>query len=199
MTIHLYGIPVYKTLLHGHSNVQKEFEPFLEDSKFLKRSNDWACNVDTTFGNREADDMPWNVFIKPAMEGLNEYLETFQIDLPAEYRIECWLNRYNKGDFQEVHNHTGVSAISCAYMMKTPPGSGNFTFYNNTYDHFWQTDLPLLTTQDFKYNNRITPPLEEGEIIYFPSNLNHYVSPNNTAHTRATISANFIIKDKANA
>ena len=84
-------------------------------------------------------------------------------------------------------------------MMKTPPDSGKFMFYNNVYDHFWQTDLPALSTSDFKYNNRITPPMEEGDIIYFPSNLNHYVSPNNTEKTRATISANFIIKDRANA
>jgi len=199
MSIHLFGIPVYKTLLHEHSNVQKEFEPFLDGNEYLKRTEDWNCNVDTTFGNRDADDMPWNVFIKPAMEGLKEYLETFSVDLPAEYRIECWLNRYNKGDFQEIHNHTGVSVISCAYMMKTPQGSGNFTFYSNAYDHFHQSDLPQITSKPFKYNNRITPPMEEGDIIYFPSNLNHYVSPNNTEHTRATISANFIIKDRENA
>ena len=58
-------------------------------------------------------------------------------------------------------------------MLKTPPKSGNFVFYNDTYDYFHQTGLFNLFT--FKYNNRITSPCEEGEIIYFPSNLGHYV------------------------
>ena len=84
-------------------------------------------------------------------------------------------------------------------MLKTPPNSGNFVFHNNTYDYFQQTGLPNLTSQAFKYNNRITPPCEEGDIIYFPSNLGHYVSDNKSTEVRATISANFVIKEKQSA
>jgi ectoine hydroxylase-related dioxygenase (phytanoyl-CoA dioxygenase family) len=47
-----------------------------------------------------------------------------------------------------------------------------------------------------QYNNRITPPLDEGDIIFFPSTLEHYVTGNKTNNHRATISANFILELK---
>jgi uncharacterized protein (TIGR02466 family) len=196
MHVNLFGIPVYKTQLQEHSNIQKQFSEILTNDEYFKNIPTWYSNVDTTFGNRDADNLPWQNFIKSAMSGLKEYIEIFELELPAEYRIECWLNRYKKGQFQEVHNHAGESVISCAYMLNTPPNSGNFVFYKNAYDYFHQSELPKLTKQPFKYNNRVTPPLQEGDIIYFPSSLEHYVSNNNSNELRATISANFIIKEK---
>ena len=101
---------------------------------------------------------------------------------------------------KKFHNRPfGRAHISCAYMLKTPPKSGNFVFYNDTYDYFHQTGLPNLSSQPFKYNNRITLPCEEGEIIYFPSNLGHYVSNNESNDIRATISANFVVREKQDA
>ena len=38
----------------------------------------------------------------------------------------------------------------------------------------------------------------EGDIVYFPSTLEHYVTENKTDSTRATISANFILEIKEN-
>mgnify|MGYP000365574900 CR=1 FL=1 len=198
MHVNLFSIPVYKTLLEGHELIKKDFAEVLDSDQYFSKVPTWYSNVDTTFGNRDADSLPWQGFIKSAMQGLKEYLEVFELDLPADYRVECWLNRYSKGQFQEVHNHAGESIISCAYMLKTPPDSGNFVFYKNTYDYFHQSDLPKLSSNPFKYNNRVTPPLEEGDIIYFPSSLEHYVSNNNSNDLRATISANFIIKEKEN-
>ena len=196
MTIHLFGIPVYKTLLKAHSQVQQDFKEVLEDDSNFNKVPTWYSNVDTTYGNPEANELPFKQFIRSAIEGLNEYLQTFEIDIPLDYQIECWVNRYGPGQFQEIHNHAGPAHISCAYMLKTPANSGNFVFYNDTYDYFHQTRLPDLTSQAFKYNNRITPPCEEGDIIYFPSNLGHYVSDNKSKQVRATISANFVIKEK---
>ena len=196
MHVNLFAIPVYKTKLNNHELIQNDFSEILKGDEYFSGVSTWYSNVDTTFGNRDADSLPWQNFIKSAMAGLKDYLEVYKTNLPTEFRIECWLNRYNKDQFQEVHNHAGESAISCAYMMHTPPNSGNFVFYKNTYDFLHQTDLPKLTTEPFPYNNRITPPLEEGDIIYFPSTLEHYVSNNNSNELRATISANFIIKEK---
>lgn len=196
MHVNLFSIPVYKTLLKNHKTIQKDFAEVLEGTDYFGKVPTWYSNVDTTYGNREADSLPWQNFIKSAIEGLAEYLEIYKTNLPRNYQIECWLNRYKNGQHQEVHNHTGESIISCAYMLKTPPNSGNFVFYKNTYDYLHQSALPKLTTEPFPFNNRITPPLEEGEIIYFPSSLEHYVSTNDSDQIRATISANFIIKER---
>ena len=199
MTIHLFGIPVYKTLLKAHSQVQEDFKDVLEDDSNFSKIPTRYSNVDTTYGKPDATNLPFKQFIRSAIEGLNEYLETFQVDRQLDYQIECWVNRYSPGQFQEIHNHAGPAHISCAYMLKTPPNSGNFVFYNDTYDYFHQIGLPDLSAGAFKYNNRITPPCEEGDIIYFPSNLGHYVSDNKSDKVRATISANFVIREKQDA
>ena len=199
MTIHLFGIPVYKTLLKAHSQVQEDFKDVLEDASNFSKIPTRYSNVDTTYGKPDATNLPFKQFIRSAIEGLNEYLETFQVDRQLDYQIECWVNRYSPGQFQEIHNHAGPAHISCAYMLKTPPNSGNFVFYNDTYDYFHQIGLPDLSAGAFKYNNRITPPCEEGDIIYFPSNLGHYVSDNKSDKVRATISANFVIREKQDA
>ena len=79
----------------------------LDDSNF-KQNSGWHCNVDTTFGLIDANSLPFQNFIKGAIRGLNEYLRHLGIDQPVSYGVECWLNRYNKNQHQELHNHAGA-------------------------------------------------------------------------------------------
>ena len=196
MLQNLYAIPVYKTKLPEHEKVQQEFKDIINKDDYFEKVSSWYSNVDTTFGNPEATKLPFNTFIKSAIVVLNEYIKHFKVDAPIRYGVECWLNRYKENYHQEVHNHAGRSIFSCAYMMNTPKDSGNFVFYKNTYDNLHASGLPVLSSQPFAYNNRITPPLDEGDIIFFPSTLEHYVTGNKTNTVRATISANFILEIK---
>ena len=196
MLQNLYAIPVYKTKLPEHEKVQQEFEDIINKDDYFEKVSSWYSNVDTTFGNPEATQLPFNTFIKSAIVVLNEYIKHFKVDAPIRYGVECWLNRYKENYHQEVHNHAGRSIFSCAYMMNTPKDSGNFVFYKNTYDNLHASGLPVLSSQPFAYNNRITPPLDEGDIIFFPSTLEHYVTGSKTNTVRATISANFILEIK---
>ena len=50
-----------------------------QDSHFSKVPT-WYSNVDTTYGNPEANNLPFKQFIRSAIDGLNEYLEVFDID-----------------------------------------------------------------------------------------------------------------------
>ena len=105
MSIHLFGIPVYKTLLKEHSLVQEDFKEILNDDSNFAKVPTWYSNVDTTYGNKKANELPFKRFIRSAIEGLNEYLEVFDVDVSLDYQIECWVNRYKAGQFQEVHKY----------------------------------------------------------------------------------------------
>ena len=196
MLINLYSIPVFKTKLSDHGQVKQDFEQVLKEDQHFEKHPNWYCNVDTTFGLPKANELPFQTFIKSSVHHLNEYLVFLGIDAHLSYNVECWLNRYSKDYHQEIHNHAGKSSISCAYMMNLPKDSGKFVFYRNTYDFFHINGLPTLSDGPFPYNNRITPPLEEGDIIFFLSVLEHYVTPNTSNETRATISANFVIEER---
>ena len=192
----IYPIPVYSTKLSNHEVVQKDFAEVIKDDNNFGKNPGWHCDVDTTFGLPEANNLPFQNFLKGAVMALNDYLKHLGVDYPVKYGVECWLNRYGKNQNQELHNHAGACVISCAYMMNLPKDSGKFVFYRNTYDFFHNSKLPLLTSGHFIYNNRITPPLEEGDIVFFPSVLEHYVTTNNSDEVRSTISANFTINER---
>ena len=196
MFIDLYSIPVFAEPLETHNQVQEDFTNIIQDDSNFNKYPSWYCNVDTTFGLPDSNKLPFHNFIKGAVAGLNTYLKKLGVDCSVSYGVECWLNRYSKNQHQELHNHAGESVISCAYMLKLPPNSGRFVFYRNTYDFFHGSSLPSLSTEPFRYNNRITPPLREGDIVFFPSVLEHYVTVNESDETRVTISANFTVNER---
>ena len=107
MLVNLYSIPVYKIKLPEHEQVQQDFADILDKEEYFSKIPSWYSPVDTTYGNPDASNLPFKTFIRSAITGLNEYLENFSIDLTLDYRIECWLNKYNPGSYQEVHNHVG--------------------------------------------------------------------------------------------
>ena len=80
--------------------------------------------------------------------------------------------------------------------MKKTKDYGYFVLYKKGETCLHQSGLPALSKQPFRYNNRVTPPLEEGDIVFFPSNLEHYVSNNTSDQVSSTISANFVLSEK---
>ena len=73
----IYSVPVYKAKLANHVDIQADFTEVLKGDEYFSEVPTWNSNVDTTFGNRDADSLPWQQFIKSAIAGLNEYLEIY--------------------------------------------------------------------------------------------------------------------------
>ena len=84
------------------------------------------------------------------------------------YLSDLWGQYYNKGDFQDVHNHNPAH-WSFVYYVNAPKGSS-----------------PLVFTTSGK---KIKP--EAGKVVIFESRLNHKV-PSNKCNDRCVISGNFI-------
>jgi hypothetical protein len=103
----------------------------------------------------------------------------------------AWTNRYTKGQHQEIHSHAGDNnLISCAYMLKLPENSGEFAFYNSAASQFPVEQLKHFDAASV-FGKRITPILNEGDVIFFPSSLDHYVTYHKGDEVRSSISANF--------
>ena len=62
MLQNLYAIPVYKTKLPEHEKVQKDFEDIIKKDEYFENVSSWYSNVDTTFGNPEANQLPFNAY-----------------------------------------------------------------------------------------------------------------------------------------
>ena len=193
MLIYGYPIGIYK--LPSHKKLKEEFLPHLSNDEMFSKVPHWQSNVETTFGSDTNNLLPWDTFIKESIGLLKEYINDFLNLNRIDFNIGtyAWLNRYRTGQYQEIHNHAGNNnAISCAYMLSTPIDSGNFVFYNEGSD-FWNNTPLREFTNNYPFNNRFTPNMSEGDIIFFPSTLSHYVTFNNSTDVRSTISANFKI------
>lgn len=192
--INIFGVPIIITPFSKHQEVKEEFLDYLEKDEYFSKVSSWKCSVESTFCKDNNFDLPWNTFIENAIACFNEYLSNFPIEKQFQIEIYAWLNRYSKGHNQEVHNHAGGnSVLSCAYMLELPENSGDIVFFQTGNDLFKYTVLNDICNNNLNVSNRFTPVLNEGDIIIFPSYLDHYVTGNNTDQRRSTISANLYI------
>ena len=85
--------------------------------------------------------------------------------------IEWWINKYPSRSYQELHNHTldNVKTIAWNYFLHLPPNSGSFVA-----------------------GNTVLGDDMEGTIVFFPPDVMHEVTPNNSNDIRYTIAGNIV-------
>lgn len=90
-----------------------------------------------------------------------------------------WLNRYDRGEFQEPHDHTGSKRfpdLSFVYFLKISEGSHCFNFCDKD-------------GNNKKYINETS-----GDLLIFDPSLHHSVDPNKSDDYRYTIAGNLYLK-----
>lgn len=154
--------------------------------------DNWYCNVKTSYRTSTENEkwvMPFlNSIRGNVMEFLNDLYELDDTKLAVEFRTP-WINIYNKFDYQEQHSHFCTrDNFSYCYYHKKPENSGDIVFVSGSVDYNEFYPYPIV---DHKYK----PEVSEGEILIFPSWLNHLVTPNKTEKSRVTISGNILVRD----
>lgn len=140
--------------------------------------------------------LPWDVFYQAIKPNVEEYLESLHPSSP--YKIsssEVWLNVYDQGGYQEIHDHAFPNrAFSCAYIVEYPTDQdgGKLVFENTSFPIVQMAGLNRIFDA-FNYEKFI-PDISAGTLVIFPSWVKHYVLPNNSTQRRTTISANFTVE-----
>lgn len=187
---------VYQNKISNHSQVVDDFKDIINNDKYFNFNKHWDCIVETTRDYEKWDELPWNNF-------LNEVADNHLIPFIKKYakpRIEfsvslkgVWMNRYKKFAYQENHNHIGKGHhFSCNYILKTAKGAGDFKLSNTNYNNLAASGVSDIINPESQF---WTADNEEGNLVIFPSYLDHHVTPNLTDDLRVTISANFEIVD----
>lgn len=185
----LFGYPVSVYKMPRHADIQNQFDEYVKDDQYFSTVEAWHSNVETTFRKKESLDLPWDLVLSNLQDLVDKFIsENFTLKTPSiEIKTQAWLNRYKQFQYQEVHTHSlGNNMISCAYMLKVPEKSSKFLFYKEEFS-FW--DNAPISYQGQTYD----PNLAEGDVVFFPSNLSHFVTPNESTDIRLTISANFFV------
>lgn len=158
-------------------------------------ANDWNCDVLTS---RDAKDVNYSEFLsafKPVVSSLCDSIGTRG---PVELRIESmWMNLYNKGSWQELHHHsTPFNNLSFVYFVNfDPQRDGQFFFLNERSNHYSAAGLhTVFKLAENLQIAELTPfPVEEGDIIIFPSHMRHGVTMQRQDTSRCTLAGNLFV------
>jgi uncharacterized protein (TIGR02466 family) len=166
------------------------------------KPQDWDCDVHTNFNAPKMQ-------LDPGVLGAiyRKYLQDFWVEgkfgLANMHIQQPWYNSYAQNQFQEFHGHlpNDFSAVHYIVFDEKEHQATTFINPNPTLSQALQVyRAPLLTKclpgapEHSCYQTSFTPQdVRQGDLIIFPSYLNHYVKPNMSTKKRVTISFNLQI------
>jgi len=179
MKLNLFNIPIYI----GNIDVNKII---IENSKFEKT---WKSKTESSyyFDNKIKKDSV--IYLLDTISNLIRKDMSSSINLKL---LNIWENRYLKKDFQERHLHPHSHFSFVIYKkIKT----SNTVFINPSDKLIESYYLPFILNNSNLFDIDYQPELREGQIIVFPSFLEHMVLPNDD---NVTISGNIIFEQITN-
>ena len=102
---------------------------------------------------------------------------------------EAWVNVNNRGHFNYSHNHPG-SFFSCVYYVKGGANKGNIEFTNPIPGHAYTIENHMVTAHNSFTGNALAIPPITGELVIFPSWLDHFVRQSESDEDRISIALN---------
>ena len=166
----------YKTKLDWTDEFVKNNIEIIEKnySKFPDR-NRWNCNVHAIHED-DSDALPLDYsFLRKEYD---KVVEEFCRERGHELKhiSIIWYNYYKTNQYQEPHRHGD-------------PDTKGFTAV-----HYMIFDKDNHFETRFADKTRISPTIEQGDILLFPCNWLHYVPPNHADSPRLTVAFTLVIK-----
>ena len=156
-----------------------------ESSRELSNVGGWQSNDDLAEDAQFTDLISFvrQKLLKVALH--NNYIDELKFII-----VNMWANINKFRDFNKAHLHPN-SDWSFAYYVKVTEDSGGIVFCDPRVRRVMrvQDDILIDYSNDSQHSIYTVNPLN-GQLIIFPSYLEHYVEPNLTQETRISISGN---------
>ena len=189
----LFGVPVVKTRIAETEQLKQQFLPQMlrrYEERGYEKPVLWETDrVHTSYeAERQDHVIPFmETMPEPYAKLIREFVHADRIDL------QLWHNVYWKEEeFQERHHHipchfSFIHFLSFDKHEHKPP-----LFYDPARMIKAYCRLEALP-RDF-WEERVQVPVEEGDVIVFPSYLEHYVPPGQYTKPRVTVSMNVTLR-----
>ena len=201
MTVEMFTPRWYykgKVPFENQQEIERTFEEFMDLEKNFINPDNINGELLTSYGlptNQSAPWERWLEFIKPCLSEMVDQLKPKR-DIEVVLQ-EAWVNRYQKGHYQEYHCHSVQHCnLAAVYFYRLEGGCTNFKFYNNQHAAYKACGLDDMF--EIPTAATITPKVQQGDIIIFPAHYPHLVSPNKSEFERITFSANFDVVPASN-
>jgi len=111
-----------------------------------------------------------------------------EIGSSFKYTIQNpWLNFYNRGSYQETHDHSNHD-IACVFFVNNGENFSYLYFQDRNSNAITPLLKPLL-----KHTNMYIPDIEAGDILFFPAHMLHGVTQQKSDVVRKSFAANLNI------
>lgn len=183
MKVEAFPTLIYRYHLDDQDPIKARVEEYYKQNKLKENTPDqWNCNLFTSYGSGKFP-------IGECLDAFTPTLDEFQTESQCYGNMiltDLWLNVYESQNWQEKHIHS-PGQWSGVYYVHFDPNEHKAT---NSY-HPCET---LLATAGITQNT-LVPWVQEGDMIIFPSWLEHAAPMNRSSKMRSTISFNFFIEE----
>lgn len=176
----LFPIHIHQINIRENDILQNEvFEKiqYLQSKNQMEIPKGWA--TDELFTSFSYDDLNMKIFDNSRC--LNEYYRYIErlFDLNVKVGIDnLWFNYYVNGEWQEIHSHATNSVFqypatfSCIHFLRFDASVHTPPIFVDPYEPLRNISLEMESN---RYSGRYIPKVQEGDLIMFPSYLQHYV------------------------
>ena len=181
--IHLFSTPLQQTKL----SVSQSVLQFIKSQEFGYHGNGYMTHE--------------HILECPEMENIKRFItnkvksylyDTCGIsDTMIPELVTSWVNLHKKGDQAQIHGHTN-SVVSGVWYILTPENSGKFLVHTDNKLFGNLLDFPKTENIFNSAFNTFTP--QNGDLILFPSDLKHSVTPSRSDKERFSLAFNYMIR-----
>lgn len=193
----LFPTPVAKVPLPPYVSFDQEFS-FIKSLEI--RSDVLPDDVDPTVRRTSVNSYILELEqLKKLRAYIEEHINTFAYEVMCfsqKFQItQSWANLNKPNEYTHQHGHPN-SIVSAVMYLDTPEGVNSLKFHNrnsHSGSYYFQinTDQERIPNSMFAYE-WVSVEVKRGELLIFPSYLNHSVPKNKTPHNRWSISLNSV-------
>lgn len=190
-----WGVNIYKFKINEKEEILEGiFDSMKLDNNNHNQSDQWNAKISRVIGVLPSPQPPILKFLRDKIEKhirpISDFTSVSFISPLKENVLNCadlWINVYEKGDFQGIHRHieNGDAKFSFVYFAKYNPDTDAKLIIGNP-----KTTELMLMSGDLKIIEKKIVPVNEGEVVIFPSYLPHYVEKHESDTQRITVAGN---------
>jgi uncharacterized protein (TIGR02466 family) len=188
MLHNLFGLPIYQTSVASHSAIREDL--LAEIGKLMERPecqfehDNSRVYSDYRLGN-DPITRGYRDLLLPALRPCVEEFGSM-LDIKEVVLGQMWFQHYERFSFHNTHTHWPNLFSVVYYLQFDPEQHQATTFVNpNALEH------KIYNAKKINWPNEFKPEVNEGDIVFFPGFLSHFVPMCRSDKPRTIISFNF--------